>query len=89
MSTTKLIAIGSQAMRSKGNILGLFALPIVLALIAGLKYGVYPKLSFATQNAIDNGTPGMLLGMFIASLVVTSGAATPPSIQALWKARNP
>jgi hypothetical protein len=66
----------SDAFRANGNVFGLFAFPIIATLTYTLYTYGFHRLSPVAQNAIENGVPGMLLGMFGGAILVGSGCAT-------------
>ncbi len=86
-NTIQAVQTMSKTMRSKGNAVGLFAFPVVVFLAWALATYGYPMLSPASQNAIDNGGPGMLLGIVGGAILVASFMASWQSVAALRGAR--
>ena len=87
-NTTQAIQTVSKTMRRKGDVLGLFAFPFVAAIVWALATYAYPMLSPTGQHAIDNGGPGMVLGIVGGAILVASLAASWQSATALWGSRS-
>ena len=72
----KLTKSINTSILSKGNTVGLLSFPVlVLGIYALITYG-FPRLPSAAQNAIENGMPGMFLGILGGALLLSTAAAS-------------
>lgn len=64
-----------------GYVVGLISFPVLTAVTYWFFAYELTRLSSSTQNAIENGTPGMLLGYFGGTLLIGTACAMWQSLE--------
>lgn len=72
-----------ETFNKKGDVVGLLSFPFIASLTYIATTKGFPHLSPAVQNAIENGTVGMLLGIVWGAVVLGAACATWDAAKAL------